>query len=49
MGVSRGQSMFGRRDWGRNTAVAVTGKDMIVDAVGVVRWPRQWRREKGQG
>lgn len=34
------------RDSGRDTAVAVAGKEMVVDAVGM---ERGWRREKGWG
>lgn len=31
----------GRRDLGRGTTVAVTGKETVVDAVGLARWPEE--------
>ena len=36
-----GSRAFARRDLGGDTTVAATGKDIIVDAVGMVRWPRE--------
>lgn len=41
-----GSHVFGRRDLGRDTT-AVTGKEMAIDAVGMVRWPE--RAEAGAG
>lgn len=40
---------YGRRDLGQGTTVAVAGKDMVVDAVGMARWPEEGKEGGGTG